>query len=304
MAKGPYTRVAVLKGGSSAEREVSLRSGQAVAEGLRQAGYVVEELDIVDCAFVLPAGIEAVFPALHGGFGEDGRVQAVLEELGVPYVGAGPAASAWAMDKLYTKRLLAEAGVPTPAFEMLRGGERCSLPLPVVVKPPAEGSSVGVAFAESPSQLAAAMAAAFEHGDEILVEAFIPGRELTVGILDERVLPVVEICAPGGWYGFGEKYLSSQTTYVVPAVLSAEQLAACESAARRTYDLLSCSSMGRVDIRLAEDDTPYVLELNTLPGFTSSSLLPKAAAAAGLDFSALCDHLMQSAALKGSPISG
>ncbi len=304
MLKGRYTRVAVLKGGDSAEREVSLQSGRAVADGLRQAGYEVEEIDLSDCAFTLPAGVEAVFPALHGGFGEDGRIQAVLEEKGVPYVGAGPAASAAAMDKLHTKRLLAQHGVPTPAFEMLRAGESCSLPLPVVVKPPAEGSSVGVAFADSAETLAESMAAAFEHGDEILVEAFIPGRELTVGILDERVLPVVEICALGGWYGFSEKYLTGQTTYAVPAELTEAERVACISAARRTYDLLACSSMGRVDIRLAEDGTPYVLELNTLPGFTASSLLPKAAAAAGVDFSSLCDLLMQSAALKGKPISG
>ena len=304
MVTGPYTRVAVLKGGRSAEREVSLRSGEAVAAGLRTAGYVVDELDITDCDFVLPDGVQAVFPALHGGFGEDGRVQAALEELGVPYVGSGPESSAWAMDKLYTKRLLIEAGVPTPAFETLRRGEESTLPLPVVVKPPAEGSSVGVAFVETPEQLTAAMEAGLLHGDEVLVEAFIPGRELTVGILDEQVLPVVEICAPGGWYGFSEKYQSGETTYAVPAALTDAELAACQSAARRTYDLLDCASMGRVDIRLAEDGTPYVLELNTLPGFTASSLLPKAAAAAGIDFAALCDHLVQSAALKGRPISG
>ncbi|MEI6972818.1 MAG: D-alanine--D-alanine ligase, partial [bacterium] len=206
-----FKKVAVLKGGPSAERDVSLRSGAAVAAGLRQAGYEVSEIDITGHSVNLPAGVEAVFVALHGEFGEDGRVQRILEAKGIPYTGSGPGASAAAFDKRRAKEALLKAHVPTPAYEVLKRGDSRKLPLPVVVKPPCQGSSLGVYRVFRRSQWNAAARGAFKYDDEILVEKYIKGRELTVGIVGDTVLPVVEIKARAGWYSFNAKYGSRDT---------------------------------------------------------------------------------------------
>ena len=294
-------RVAVVMGGTSSEREVSLKSGAAVVEGLKQAGYdavpVVLDEDRIDR---LPEGVEAVFLALHGGYGENGGVQADLDKLAMPYTGPGAAASRITIDKIATKRVLDAAGVPTAAYEVLpRGTDVTSLPLPVVVKPPRDGSSVGISKVTEPGQWAAALKTArdVDPQGEVLVEAYIPGREWTVGVIGGEALPVVEILAPGGWYGFQEKYTKGVTNYVFPdAVEDAPLVAQCQLFALLAFQAAGCRGVSRIDFRVTPDGLPYVLEINTIPGFTATSLLPKAAAKAGMPFSALCAKLLENAA--------
>ena len=294
-------RVAVVMGGTSSEREVSLKSGAAVVEGLKEAGFdvvpVVLDEDRIDR---LPEGVEAVFLALHGGYGENGGVQADLDKLGVPYTGPGAAASRITIDKIATKRVLDAAGVPTAPYEVLpRGTDATSLPLPVVVKPPRDGSSVGISKVAEPGQWAAALKAAREIDPlgEVLVEAYIPGREWTVGVIGQEALPVVEIQAPNGWYGFQEKYTKGVTNYVFPdSVADAPLVAKCQMLALLAFKAVGCRGVSRIDFRVTPEGEPYVLEINTIPGFTATSLLPKAAAREGLPFSALCAKLLSFAA--------
>ena len=292
-----FGQVAVLKGGISAEREVSLESGAAIAAGLRTAGYDVTEIDVISSDFTVPAGVDAVFIALHGTFGEDGGAQARLEVLGIPYVGAGVEASRIAFDKLLTEQCLMAAGVPVPDSEVLRAGQSRTLSLPVVVKPPREGSSVGCHLVFNASEWDAAFAEALTHDAEVMVQQFIPGREFTVGIVNGQVLPVVEIVPAGEWYDYAAKYQADTTRYVVPAELSSEKTEEMQNVALKTFEALGARGFGRVDFRMTPSGDLFVLELNTIPGFTSHSLLPKAAAAAGIEFPELCDRIMRTASL-------
>jgi len=297
MIERRYTKVAVLMGGPSAEREVSLRSGAAVAQGLRAAGYDVAEVVLEDESFDIPAGVEAVFIALHGRFGEDGGLQTILKRRGIPYAGSGPEASRRAFDKRLTKQVLVREGIPTPPFELLRDGERRSLPLPVVVKPPRQGSSIGVHRVFHEADWAEALAGALAHDDEVLVEQFIEGRELTVGVLDGTPLPVLEIRPREGFYSYQAKYTAGQSEYLVPAPIPETTAARCRDLARRTFLVLDAEGFGRVDFRMTEDGDLFVLELNTIPGFTEMSLFPKAARAAGMTFSELCDRIISQASI-------
>ncbi|QHI70091.1 D-alanine--D-alanine ligase [Tichowtungia aerotolerans] len=290
-------KVAVLKGGISAEREVSLESGAAIAAGLRGAGYDVTEVDVQNRDFSVPDGVEAVFIALHGTFGEDGGAQARLEELGISYVGAGVEASRIAFDKLLTEQVLKQLEVPVPGSEVLRAGQARTLPLPVAVKPPREGSSVGCHLVFEEKEWNDAVSEALTHDEEVLVQQFIPGREFTVGIVDREVLPVVEIVPEKGWYDYAAKYKEDTTRYVVPAELGSEKTAEMQAIALKTFDALGARGFGRVDFRMTPEGELFVLELNTIPGFTSHSLLPKAAQAAGIEFPALCSRIMQTACL-------
>jgi len=293
----PLNTVAVLKGGFSAEREVSLESGASIAKGLRKAGYIVTEIDVTSPDFAVPAGIDAVFIALHGTYGEDGGVQSRLTKLGLPYVGADEEASRRSFDKLLTETCLREAGVPVPESETLRRGDRRTLSLPVAVKPPRQGSSVGCSLVFDEAEWAPAMADALKYDDEILVQQFIPGREFTVGIVDGEVLPIVEIVTAAGWYDYTAKYKVDTTRYVIPAELDAGTAARMQALALKTFKALGARGFGRVDFRMTPEGEQFVLELNTIPGFTSHSLLPKAAAAAGIEFSMLCDRIMKTASL-------
>jgi D-alanine-D-alanine ligase len=294
--------VTVLMGGISAEREVSLRSGEAVVGALRERGCTVHAVDVTCRDFELPDGCGVVFPLLHGTFGEDGELQSLLEARGIPYVGAGVAGSRAAFDKAATRRILTAAGIPMAEGRVLsRGQSADGLAFPLVVKPACEGSSVGLAFVDDAAGLADALTAAFRHGDEVVVESFVEGRELTVGIVDGQVLPIVEVLAPGGWYDYAAKYTSGSSEYQVPAALPADAVERCQQVGLAVFEALLCEGLGRVDIRLAADGTPYVLELNTLPGFTATSLLPKAAAASGMDFPELCERLVRTAR-SGKPI--
>jgi D-alanine-D-alanine ligase len=294
MAK-KFKRVAVLMGGPSAEAEVSLRSGAAVAGALRAAGYGVAEVNPKAGRLKFAADVEAVFIALHGAFGEDGVVQQKLRDLGMPYIGSGPEASRLSLDKLASKRVFAAAQIPTADYEVLTAPGPHTLPLPLVVKPASEGSSIGLHCVRRRANWDAALRDALAHGNPVLVEKYIPGRELTVGLLGELALPVVEIRAPKGWYDFKAKYTKGQTTYLVPAPLTAQQTARAQELARRVFRALGCRDLGRVDMRLTPDNRLFVLEMNTIPGFTETSLLPKAAAAAGISFVELCDRIMRRA---------
>lgn len=291
-----FKNVAVLKGGPSEEREVSLRSGQAVAAGLREAGFAVTEVDVTARALDLPAGTDAVFIALHGEFGEDGGVQALLEGMGIPYTGSDPAASRRCFDKKLSKAAFVDGGVPTPRYEMLGKGVRRTLALPVVVKPPCQGSSIGISCVASEDEWEPALREALRYGSEALVEEFIPGRELTVGIVEREALPVIEIVAPNGNYDYESKYTPGRTRYIAPAQLDEAVAAECRRIAMRTFDVLGCRGLGRVDFRLTPGGEPYVLELNNIPGFTQTSLLPKAAACVGISFPQLCARILGTAA--------
>lgn len=288
-----YKRVAVLKGGPGAEREVSLRSGAAVAEALRATGREVEEVDVRSLGFTLPPGVDAVFPVLHGEFGEDGMAQRRLEELGIPYVGSRSWEMPRSFDKEIAHALLAAEKLPTAPHEMVVLGNRPTLPLPLVLKAPRQGSSIGVEIVREASALDAALSRVFAFGPRILVETYVPGRECTVGFLGGEPLPIVEIIPASGAYDYEAKYQRGDTRYEVPASFSSGLNERIVALARRAYACLGGRHLGRVDFRVTEDGQPVILELNPLPGFTSTSLLPKAASAAGLDFPELCSRILE-----------
>ena len=288
-----FRKVAVLLGGPSSERAVSLRSGAAVAKALRERGYEVAEVLVgEDRSFAVPPGTEVAFVAMHGHFGEDGTIQALLRKQGIPHTGSSPEASARAFDKSQSKPVIVAAGIPTPPFEFLRKGQKRTLPLPVVVKPVRQGSSVGVSRVFHEAEWPAALAAALGYDEIALVEEFIPGRELTVGVVGDVVLPVMEIVAPDGFFDYRAKYTAGVSQHVFPRDLPEATARACQAAARATFQALGCSGMGRVDIRLRPDGKFFVLELNNIPGMTEISLLPDAARAHGWSFPELCEIIL------------
>lgn len=297
MAERKFSKVAVLKGGISSEREISLKSGSAIAQGLRDGGYDVTEVDIQSEQFQIPEGIEAVFVALHGKFGEDGGIQQRLTEMKVPFTGSGAESSRISFDKVLTRKVLSENGIPVAAGEVVSSSRDWKIDVPLVVKPPREGSSVGCHLVFEASECEAAFADAVTYSADVLVEEYIPGRELTVGVVNGQVLPVVEIIPEAEWYDFEAKYVSGDTNYVCPAELEPEVAAELQSIAFQTFQALEAETFGRVDFRLSPENQPYVLELNAIPGFTASSLLPKAAQAAGIGFSELCCSILEQAHL-------
>ena len=295
----PFT--AVLMGGPSSEREVSLRSGHSVAEALRSVGLPVAEVVVGrDGAFDLPPETQVAFIALHGQFGEDGQLQAILESRGIPHTGSSPSASANAFDKSRAKPILAAADVPTAPYRLLHRGVPAAreLPLPLVVKPTRQGSSVGVSRVFREEDWDPALAAAFAYDETILAETFIPGRELTVPVLAGDPMPVVEIVAPNDNYDYDTKYSEDPATaakHLIPAPLDPGTTARAQSAAMAAYRALGCTGMGRVDMRLRPDGALFVLELNNIPGLTPVSLLPDAARAVGWTFPDLCLRILSQA---------
>jgi len=290
-------RIAVLCGGLSSEREVSLRSGSGVANALRSLGADAFEIDVRTGNFHLPPGTELAFNALHGTFGEDGAVQAILEAKGIPYTGEGEAGSRLAFDKIESKRRFVEYGVPTAPYVTLRKGEIPNLSLPYVVKVPCQGSSVGVYMVKALNERDVALERAFAQADSILVEAFVSGRELTVGVLGENVLPIIEIRPRGGFYSYENKYTwtnrGGAAEHECPARLSRREKALVESAALAAHRSLELEIYSRVDVILDANREPQVLEVNTIPGMTETSLLPEAAAAAGISMPQLCEFIVQ-----------
>jgi len=298
--------LSVLAGGPGSEREVSLRTAASIAAALRGCGYQVGEIDVRGPGFQMPEGTAAAYIAIHGTFGEDGALQEELESRGIPYTGAGPAASRLAFDKILSKHAFAAAGVPTPRHTVAdRANPPAEPPIfPCVVKPPREGSSVGVHLVRDPSKWTAALADVFQFGPSALVEELIEGRELTVGILDGVALPVVEIIPKSGFYDLSNKYPwmsgAAGCDYQCPANLDEATAAAVQQAALAAHNALGIEAYSRVDVLLDAANRPFVLEVNTIPGMTETSLLPKAAAAAGISFPDLCLKIL-SASLQARP---
>ena len=292
-----FHRIAVMYGGPSNERQVSLASGAAVSKALKQKGYVVVDLDLPGHDVFLPGGIEAVFIAMHGTFGEDGSLQEILAQKKMPYTGSDAKASRAAFDKVASKKIFERAAINVPRYEVLKRGDPPTMKLPVVVKPPREGSSVGLSCVRTEAEWPDALNRAFGIDREVLVESFIEGRELTVGVVGDQILPVVEIRPKGGVYDYEHKYTKGMTDYLCPAPLSDEETRLCQEIGWKTFQALGCRGMGRVDIRLTPDGIPFVLELNTIPGFTETSLLPKAANEAGIPFGDLCEKILNLAAV-------
>jgi len=306
-------RVAVLLGGRSAEREVSLMSGNGVLQALRSQGVDAHAFDPAerDIAALRSEGFSRAFIALHGRGGEDGTVQGVLEWLGVPYTGSGVMASAIAMDKVMTKRVWVAEGLPTPRWQWL-SPERQSrdvvvavpdeLGLPLIVKPPREGSSIGISKVRGYSQMQEAVQLAARYDADVLCEEFIDGIEVTCPVLgagpDARALPVVRIDAPEGNYDFNHKYFSDDTRYTCPSGLPAAEEAEIQRLTVAAYRALGCRGWGRADLMVrASDRKPFLLEMNTSPGMTGHSLVPMSARAAGMSYEALCLHLLSEASL-------
>lgn len=297
-------RIGVLLGGMSGERPVSLKSGAAVAGALRRRGWDVVEIDVGrDLPAKLVAnGVEVAWLALHGEYGEDGCVQGLLEVMGIPYTGSGVCASAVAMDKVATKRALRGVDGVVMAEDLVwHAGEPAPVGLgfPVMVKPPSSGSTIGMAIARDPAQLDAALAEALRHDDEILVERFVEGDEITVAVVDGVALPVVRIVPESGFFDFEAKYTKGKTRYEVPAPIDAGSAAAAQRAAVASYRALGCRGLCRVDFIVRADGVPVFLELNTLPGMTETSLSPMAAGCVGKSFEDLVEQILASATCMG-----
>ena len=306
-------KVAVLMGGRSAEREVSLMSGQGVLQALQACGVNAHAFDPAerDLSELKREGFERCFIALHGRYGEDGTVQGALELLGIPYTGSGVMASSIAMDKTMTKRVWLAEGLPTPAYVLVRREQLGSvsmadlvqaLGLPMIVKPAREGSSVGVTKVAGGEDLPAAVAAAGVCEADILCEQCIVGDEVTCPVLGEgassRALPVIRIVAPAGNYDYQNKYFTDDTQYLVPSGLPAAEEAAIEALVVKAYQVLGCRGWGRLDVMIdAATRQPYLLEINTSPGMTGHSLVPMSAKADGISYQALCCQLLAAATL-------
>jgi len=287
--------ITVMLGGPSAEREVSLRSGAAVARALKSLGHEISELDPRTPAWDLPPGTDVVFLALHGTYGEDGTVQKELEARGVPYTGCDAESSRVAFDKVLTKQSCLKARVPTAKFVTANTPEApfpSDFELPLVVKPTRQGSSVGLQFVDRAEDWLVALADALRFDSEVLVEEKIIGRETTVGILDGKALPVVEVCPKKGGYDYGNKYTPGSTEYFCPADFDAVTINRIQASALGAFKAVGGRDYGRVDVMVRADGSPVVLEVNTLPGMTETSLLPKAAAAAGINFAELCQRMV------------
>jgi D-alanine-D-alanine ligase len=311
-----FGKVAVLMGGTSAEREISLLSGGGVLAALRSQGVDAHAFDPAarGLSELKVDGFERCFIALHGRHGEDGTVQGALELLGIPYTGSGVMASAIAMDKVMTKRIWLHEGLPTPRYVVLGHGEHDrahtrtvpdTLGLPLIVKPPHEGSSIGVTKVAGYSQMQGAVELAARYDAEVLCEEFIEGEEVTCPVIgdgaDARALPVVKIVAPEGAYDYQNKYFTDEVKYLVPSGLPAAEEAEIQRLVLAAFRALGCRGWGRADLMIrAADRKPFLLEMNTSPGMTSHSLVPKSAAAAGIPYEALCVQLLALARLDGA----
>lgn len=303
-----FGKIGVLMGGPSAERPISLKSGSAVYEVLKNSGLDAVNIDITtdDPAAVksllMSSRIDCAFIALHGKFGEDGQIQSILEDLKIPYTGSGVEASKRAMDKIVSQELFRDAGLVVPEYSVIEKSLFSSgrsevkppdFPLPWVVKPARQGSSIGLSVIDNVARMHTALDLAFETDDKVIVQKYVNGRELTVAILDDKPLPVIEITTTNRFFDYEAKYEKGFTEYIVPAKMDHDAGSAVQSAALTAHRALGCSGCSRVDIILDGSSLPYVLELNSIPGLTATSLLPKAAKCAGIDFAHLCVKLLR-----------
>jgi len=311
-----FRKVGVLYGGRSAERDVSLMSGQAVCDALKSQGVNAHLFDTGQHSLseLVEQNFDAVFIALHGRYGEDGTLQGALELMGIPYTGSGPMASSLAMDKIMTKRLWLESGLPTPAYREIKTatdleGIEQAIGLPFIMKPPHEGSTLGLVKVQQASQIQSAYKKANQYDDLVLAEQFVQGREFTVALLaasplnkkshaELEALPVIEIVAPGGNYDYEHKYFSDDTQYICPANISEKLSDKMKKLSVQAFTALRCEGWARADIMLDEHDQPWLIEINTTPGMTSHSLVPMAAKATGMSFEKLCVHILSQAHCK------
>ncbi|MFA5095832.1 MAG: D-alanine--D-alanine ligase [Candidatus Omnitrophota bacterium] len=302
-ARNQFGTIGVLMAGPSSEKKISLKSGRAVCEALQKAGFravpvIIKTDDARENIRLLEVKkIDCAFIALHGRFGEDGGIQKILDSLKIPYTGSRVKASRLAMDKIASRRIFKRSGLKVPRSRVLEkascsGFELRGLRLPIVVKPATHGSSIGLSVVEDPRQVPRAIDAAFAFDARIIIEEYIKGRELTVGILDERAMPVIEIVPKHAFFDYQAKYKKGLTDYIVPARLSPAVAGRVSRAALEAHRLLGCFGCSRVDIILNDRNEPFVLEVNTIPGFTETSLLPKAAKQSGIDFTSLCLKLI------------
>ena len=303
---GDFGRVGVLMGGVSSERDVSLKSGRAVFEALKRhlVDCVVIDINTQDykevSRLIRSHRIDCAFIALHGRFGEDGQIQRILEVLQIPYTCSGVDASRLAMDKIVSRQIFEVYGLPVPRYKILHKlayspsrGVYLDFGLPVVVKPACQGSSIGMTIVDSYQDLPAAIEKAFAYDENILLEEYIPGREVTVGILDEQPLPVIEIVPKRKFFDYEAKYQAGLTEYILPALIDADLADYVQQLALRAHRLLGCWGCSRIDLIIRNDNSPFILEVNTIPGFTATSLLPKAASSVGIDFDQLCLKLIE-----------
>jgi D-alanine-D-alanine ligase len=291
-------KIAVLMGGPGSERDVSLATGRGVSKALRSLGAEVVEVDVHDENFALPKDVDLAFITIHGTFGEDGQLQEILEERGVAYTGDGVEASRAAFDKILSKEKFREHDVVTPEWEVIEVGQRPTISVPLVVKPARQGSTVGVVIVKDASELDSGMAEAAKYDRKLLVEKFVSGRELTIGILGDQALPILEIIPKGGFYDFNNKYpfLNPQAgggaEHVCPAEIDSNKTKQIQKQALHAFRALGLVVYGRVDVLLPDSGNPSVLEVNTIPGMTEASLLPEAAAAAGINYVDLCARII------------
>jgi len=301
-----FGKVGVLMGGPSSERGISLKSGKAVLAALFELEIDAVGIDITtdneqeNMELLKKNNLNLVFIALHGRFGEDGAIQEILEKMNLPYTASGVSASRLAMDKIGALKIFKEGGLNIPKYNFLEKiiysknkVYQNNLGLPLVIKPANHGSSIGLSLVEIDEQIASAIALAFQFDERIIIEQYIFGREFTVGVLGEEVLPVIEIIPKSKFFDFAAKYQSGLTEYIIPARLDEDVVRKVQAAALTAHKLLGCRGCSRTDIMLSKEGLPYILEVNTIPGMTATSLLPKAAKAIGIDFKQLCFKLLE-----------
>ncbi|MCM8820399.1 MAG: D-alanine--D-alanine ligase [Candidatus Omnitrophica bacterium] len=290
-------RIAVLYGGDSPEREISLRSGKAVAEALKRKGHKIFLIDTAKNDFVRKLhGVDCVFIALHGEKGEDGTIQGLLEILGIPYTGSGVRSSAVCMNKIITKKILLYHKIPTPLFLEVKKSSpvKSPFPFPVVVKPANMGSTIGIKIVKNRKEMLSAINASFKLDNEVFIEEYIKGTEVTAGILgndNPEVLPVIEIETPTGFYDYKAKYTPGGSRHIIPARIERRTLKKIEDIALNTYKILGCSGFARMEM-IIKKGVPYILDVNTIPGMTDTSLFPDAAKAKGISFDELCERIV------------
>ncbi len=301
-------KIALLMGGLSKEREVSLKTGAAILGALQRRGYEVVSMDIKDASFIdalRSQNFDAAFIALHGRYGEDGSIQGILEWLKIPYTGSSIKANALCFDKVATKAFLSHFGVPSPKYQVLRRGDDLQafvngfdLPYPVIVKPNTEGSTIGISRVFEAKDLAPALTEALKYDSVVLIEQYIQGREVTVGVLGGFALPIIEIRPKGGFYDFTSKYTPGATEYLVPAPIEEDLATKLQNLSVQIFKALECAGAVRADFMIDASGEPFFLEVNTIPGMTETSLLPKAAQCAGINFEDLCVGILEGASLK------
>jgi len=292
-------KIGVLLGGKSSERDISLKSGNAVLQGLKRGGYKAIAIDtsknLIDT--LKKEQIQVAFIALHGRWGEDGTVQGLLEMMGIPYTGSGVLGSSMAMDKALMKLIFASTGIPTPKYAIIHNGKGASFPVPCVVKPASEGSSVGISIVQTKRKAPAALKEALKYDSKIIIEEFVKGQEITVAVINGKTLPVIEVRPKSGFYDFKAKYTKGKTEYIVPARIDSAMAKKASDIALTVYATFNLSGSARIDM-LIKDKTPLVIDINTSPGMTETSLVPKAWAYTGRTFDELVEEILLEATLK------